>query len=168
MADEFQTLMVKLLPRFRRFAVALTGYLDLISFRKPALSRVEQWQPGTRLDSRIYRIAQHCGSIACAPAGSAAGRWASRWRRRFWSSDGHEVVENRLTLSTVCALLVHLPNEQRVLVGLVCIDRRSNKEAAEITKTPIGTVIGRQSTKRSACVAGRRLPGHTVNTQERL
>src|SRR5262249_59526826 len=56
--------MVELLPRLRRFAVALTGDLDqgddlVQETCMRALSRVDQYQPGTRLDSWMYRIAQN-------------------------------------------------------------------------------------------------------------
>ena len=63
-----------------------------------ALSRVEQWQPGTRLDSWMYRIAQNL--------------WLDRMRARkvrgeqvnveaaeaLAGPDGRDVVESRLTL----------------------------------------------------------------------
>src|SRR5262249_62413840 len=56
--------MVEFLPRLRRFAIALTGDLDqgddlVQETCLRALSRVDQWQPGTRLDSWMYRIAQN-------------------------------------------------------------------------------------------------------------
>src|SRR6476661_10440393 len=62
--DEFRTRMVEFLPRLRRFAIALTGDLDqgddlVQETCLRALSRVDQWQPGTRLDSWMYRIAQN-------------------------------------------------------------------------------------------------------------
>jgi len=41
-----------------------------------------------------------------------------------------------------------LPEEQRVLIGLVCIDRYSYKEAADITGTPIGTIMSRLARAR--------------------
>ena len=101
--DELRTRMVELLPRLRRFAVALTGDLDqaddlVQETCMRALSRVEQWQPGTRLDSWMYRIAQNL--------------WLDRMRARkvrgeqvdveaaeaLAGPDGREVVESRLTL----------------------------------------------------------------------
>ena len=56
--------MVAVLPRLRRFAYALTGNTeqgdDLVQDAcLRALSRVDLWQPGTRLDSWMYRIAQN-------------------------------------------------------------------------------------------------------------
>jgi RNA polymerase sigma-70 factor (ECF subfamily) len=145
--------MVELLPRLRRFAVALTGDLDqaddlVQEACMRALSRVEQWQPGTRLDSWMYRIAQNL--------------WLDRMRAKkvrgeqvdvesaeaLAGPDGREVVESRLTLNAVSAAMAYLPNEQRMLIALVCIDGLSYKEAAEITETPIGTVMSRLARAR--------------------
>jgi len=151
--DELRTRMVELLPRLRRFAVALTGDLDqaddlVQEACMRALSRVEQWQPGTRLDSWMYRIAQNL--------------WLDRMRARkvrgeqvdvesaeaLAGPDGREVVESRLTLNAVSAAMAQLPDEQRLLIALVCIDGLSYKEAAEITETPIGTVMSRLARAR--------------------
>ena len=153
MTDELRTRMVELLPRLRRFAVALTGDLDqaddlVQETCMRALSRVEQWQPGTRLDSWMYRIAQNL--------------WLDRMRAKkvrgeqvdvesaeaLAGPDGRVVVESRLTLNAVSAAMAQLPNEQRLLIALVCIDGLSYKEAAEITETPIGTVMSRLARAR--------------------
>ena len=153
MTDELRTRMVELLPRMRRFAVALTGDLDqaddlVQETCMRALSRVEQWQPGTRLDSWMYRIAQNL--------------WLDRMRAKkvrgeqvdvesaeaLAGPDGRVVVESRLTLNAVSAAMAQLPDEQRLLIALVCIDGLSYKEAAEITETPIGTVMSRLARAR--------------------
>jgi RNA polymerase sigma-70 factor (ECF subfamily) len=145
--------MVELLPRLRRFAVALTGDIDqaddlVQETCMRALSRVEQWQPGTRLDSWMYRIAQNL--------------WLDRMRAKkvrgvqvdveaaeaLAGPDGRTVVESRLTLAAVNSAMAYLPAEQRMLVALVCIDGLSYKEAAEITQTPIGTVMSRLARAR--------------------
>src|SRR5215475_7334293 len=55
--------LVALLPRLRRFAYGLTGSLDegddvVQSACERALMRLDQFAPGTRLDSWMYRIVQ--------------------------------------------------------------------------------------------------------------
>ena len=153
MTDQFRTQMVELMPRLRRFAVALTGDLDqaddlVQETCMRALARVGQWQPGTRLDSWMYRIAQNI--------------WLDRMRARkvrgvsvgveaaeeMSGSDGRKVVESRQDLAAVSAAMAELPEDQRALVALVCIDGLSYKEAAEITGTPIGTVMSRLARAR--------------------
>lgn len=153
MTDEFRTRMVEILPRLRRFAVALTGDLDqgddlVQDTCMRALSRIDQWQPGTRLDSWMYRIAQNL--------------WLDRMRAKkvrgvqvdvdsvdaLAGPNGRSVAESRLTLDAVGNAMTHLPDDQRVLISLVCIDGLSYKEAAEITQTPIGTVMSRLARAR--------------------
>ena len=153
MTDEIRNRMVELLPRLRRFAVALTGDLDqgddlVQETCMRALSRVDQYQPGTRLDSWMYRIAQNL--------------WLDRMRAKkvrgvqvdveaaqaLAGPNGRTVVESRLILDAVGAAMALLPEEQRVLIGLVCIDGYSYKEAADITGTPIGTVMSRLARAR--------------------
>ena len=151
---EFHSRLVDLIPRLRRFAVALTGDIDqaddlVQETCARALSRIEQWQEGTRLDSWVYRIAQNL--------------WFDHVRARkvrgvhvalevdagdISGTDGRTVVESRLSLAAVNAAMAMLPGDQRVLVALVCIDGVSYKEAAEITGVPIGTVMSRLARAR--------------------
>ena len=170
MTDEIRSRMVELLPRLRRFAVALTGDIDqgddlVQETCMRALSRVDQWQPGTRLDSWMYRIAQNL--------------WLDRMRARkvrgvqvdveaaeaLSGPNGRDVVESRLTLQAVNAAMAYLPEDQRVLIALVCIDGLSYKEAAELTQTPIGTVMSRLARARRELHA--RLEGHSSTTTPR-
>jgi RNA polymerase sigma-70 factor, ECF subfamily len=145
--------MVGFLPRFRRFAVALTGDIDeaddlVQEACVRALTRREQWQSGTRLDSWMYRIVQNVW-LDCKRAKKIRGEQVDiDSAPALMGLDGRKVVETRLTLNTVSAALAHLPDEQRTLVALVCIDGLSYKEAAEITATPIGTVMSRLARAR--------------------
>jgi RNA polymerase sigma-70 factor (ECF subfamily) len=152
--DEFHSRLIDLLPRLRRFAVALTGNLDhaddlVQETCARALSRVEQWQEGTRLDSWVYRIAQNL--------------WFDHVRAKkvrgvhvpldvdandLSGVDGRTIVESRLSLAEVSAAMATLPEDQRLLVALVCIDGVSYKEAAQITGVPIGTVMSRLARAR--------------------
>lgn len=155
MTDEIRARMVVVLPRLRRFAYALTGSTehgdDLVQETcLRALSRVERWQPGSRLDSWMYRIAQNI--------------WLDRMRankvrgetvdvdvvEELPGSDGREVTESQLTLEEVDAALGRLPTEQRAVIALVCIEGVSYKEAAEITGVPIGTIMSRLARARQA------------------
>ena len=57
------TAMTALQPRLRRFAYGLTGSLDeaddlVQAAYERAISRIAQWQAGTRLDSWMYRFVQ--------------------------------------------------------------------------------------------------------------
>lgn len=153
MTDEFRTRMVELMPRLRRFAVALTGDLDqaddlVQETCMRALSRVSQWQEGTRLDSWMYRIAQNLWFDRVRARKVRGERVDLEAARDVSGPDGRDVVDSRLTLASVSAAMAQLPEEQRVLVALVCIDGISYKEAAEITGSPIGTVMSRLARAR--------------------
>ena len=115
-----------------------------------ALSRVERWQPGTRLDSWMYRIAQNI--------------WLDRMRANkvrgevvdvevvegLPGLDGRDVTESQLALEEVDAAMELLPSEQRAVIALVCIEGISYREAAEITGVPIGTIMSRLARARQA------------------
>jgi len=151
--DEFRTRLVQLMPRLRRFAVALTGDLDqaddlVQEACMRALSRVAQWQPGTRLDSWMYRIAQNIWLDRMRARKVRGEGVALEMAEAICVTDGRDVVESRLSLAAVSAAMAELPEDQRVLVALVCIDGVSYKEAAEITGAPIGTVMSRLARAR--------------------
>jgi RNA polymerase sigma-70 factor, ECF subfamily len=150
--DEFRSRLVHLIPRLRRFAVALTGDLDqaddlVQETCARALSRVAQWQEGTRLDSWMYRIAQNLW-LDHIRAKKVRGAHISLDVGDISGTDGRVVVESRLSLAAVSAAMADLPQDQRLLVALVCIEGVSYKEAAEIAGVPIGTVMSRLARAR--------------------
>ena len=64
MSDEIRAEIAALVPRLRRFAYAICGNRqegdDLVQTAcLKALSRLEQYQRGTRLDSWMFRIIQN-------------------------------------------------------------------------------------------------------------
>jgi RNA polymerase sigma-70 factor (ECF subfamily) len=151
--DDIRQRIVELLPRLRRFAYVLTGDSDkgddlVQETCARALSRLDQWQPGTRLDSWMFRIAQtqwfdrlraqkvRGETLDLDAAGEMAGE------------DGRKVTETRLTLAKVQEGIQLLPPEQKVLIALVIIDGRSYKEVADILGIPIGTVMSRLARAR--------------------
>ena len=153
MADDVPAQIVDLLPRLRRFAYALTGEKDrgddlVQETCVRALSRLDQWEHGTRLDSWMYRIAQNI--------------WYDRIRalkvrgevvdidtaHELPGDDGRNVTEGRITLNEVSAAISKLPPDQKILIALVCIDGLSYKQAAEILQVPIGTIMSRLARAR--------------------
>lgn len=158
MVDDIRNRMVELLPRLRRFSYSLTGDLDqaddlVQDTCTRALASIAQWQPGTRLDSWMYRIAQNL--------------WFDKVRARktrgevvdidsfenLSGSDGRDITEHTLTLSRVSHDITRLPHDQQILIGLVCIDGLSYKEAAETLGVPIGTVMSRLARARQSLSA---------------
>lgn len=147
--------MVALMPRLRRFAYGLSGSLDqaddlVQATYARALSRLHQWQPGTRLDSWLYRIAQSIHSNRLK---------ADNVRQRYYDprdpdtqsgNNGAKQIEAQLTLLAVRDFIQQLPKEQRVVLLLVCVEGLSYKETAETLDLPIGTVTSRLARARLA------------------
>ncbi|WP_083566930.1 RNA polymerase sigma factor [Hyphomicrobium sp. CS1GBMeth3] len=153
--DEIQSRMIQLLPRLRRFALALTGDKDkaddlVQDTCERALAHLDQWKPGTSLDSWMYRIAQNIW------VDNHRGRKAQRDERQLDEAenlmgvDGRNITESRLTLAAVVESIGRLPPDQQVLVAMVCVEGISYKEAASILNIPIGTVMSRLSRARQA------------------
>jgi RNA polymerase sigma-70 factor (ECF subfamily) len=153
--EEIRDRMVEFLPRLRRFARSLARDLDqsedlLQETCARALTNLDQWTPGTRLDSWMFRIAQNL--------------WFDRTRAEkvrgevididsigdLSSGDGRVVTESRLTLQDVRRGMVQLSADQQVLIALVCVDGLSYQEAADILNLPPGTVMSRLARARIA------------------
>lgn len=153
MTDELRSRMVAVLPRLRRFAYALTGNAeqgdDLVQETcLRALSRVDRWQPGSRLDSWMYRIAQNIWFDRMRAAKIRGEVVDIEVVEEMPGTDGREEADRQLTLEAIGAALERLPAEQRAVVALICVEGISYKEAAQITGVPIGTVMSRLSRAR--------------------
>lgn len=153
MPENIRSQMIEFLPRLRRFAYALTRNWELADDLvqdtcERALARADQWQPGTRLDSWMYRIAQNIWFDAGRAAKSRGERADIDDIAEIQGSDGRNVTESRLTLAAVFSQMEKLPRDQQVLLALVCVEGLSYKEAAETLKLPIGTVMSRLSRAR--------------------
>jgi RNA polymerase sigma-70 factor (ECF subfamily) len=151
--DEIRTRIVELLPRLRRFACALSGDLDtgddlVQETCVRALSRVEQWQPGTRLDSWMFRIAQNIWLDRLRANKVRGELYDIEAAETLAGTDGRDVAESKMMLGQVTAAMAKLPADQRALIALVCIDGLSYKQTAEVMNIPIGTVMSRLARAR--------------------
>ena len=145
--------MVKLLPRLRRFVHSLARGLDLSEdliqeTYVRALAHLDQWQPGTRLDSWMFRIAQNLW-IDHMRAEKIRGDIVDiTFIDQLLSYDGRIVTENRLTLQELRKDIAQLSMEQRNVVRLVCEYGLSYKETGRILDLPAGTVMSRLARAR--------------------
>jgi RNA polymerase sigma-70 factor (ECF subfamily) len=153
--DSFREQMIAFLPRLSAFALSLTGNPDqrddlVQETCSRALANRDKWQPGTRLDSWMFRIAQNIW---------LDGKRAERYRGEpididivgdLADSDGRTITESRLALAEVLRGLDRLSPEHRVLIGLVCVDGMTYKEASEVLDLPLGTVMSRLARARLA------------------
>jgi RNA polymerase sigma-70 factor (ECF subfamily) len=150
-----QDQLVALLPRLRRFARSLTRDMhdadDLVQVAiERALTRLQQWQAGSRLDSWMFAIIhnawidevrtrrRHERIIAPEEAGAQVADEASA------------APIERLSLQSA---FERLPDEQRVAVTLVLVEGLAYKEAAALLNVPIGTITSRIARGREALAA---------------
>jgi RNA polymerase sigma-70 factor, ECF subfamily len=145
--------IVALLPRLRRFCMAIAGGRDagddlVQATVERALLRSDQWQQGTRLDSWMFRIAQNI-RIDLARATKVRGVQIDVDELvSLKGDDGLLIVEARSDLAAAQAGMAALPEDQRALMALVVLDGQSYKDAAEILDIPIGTVMSRLARAR--------------------
>ena len=155
MNEDLKAEIADLVPRLRRFAYAICGNReqgdDLVQTAcVKALSRLDQYQRGTRLDSWMFRIIQNSHIDAARHRQRSGGTSDPEVLDRL--SDGGRGAahsEQRLLLARVRAAIAELPEEQRAVMALVAIEGYSYKEAAEILETPIGTIMSRLARARA-------------------
>jgi RNA polymerase sigma-70 factor, ECF subfamily len=154
-SDDFKDRMIAFLPRLRRFTYALTG--DFASADDlaqdacvRALTHRDQWQPGTKFESWMFRIAQNLWIDRRRTAKSRGVHQDIDDMVEPMGVDGRDVTDQRLTLVAVAKAMQSLSEDQRALLALVCIDGASYKEAAETLNLPIGTVMSRLARARQA------------------
>lgn len=153
----FERDLIELLPRLRRFARSLTPQAaDADDLCQAAVERAlrarEQWQPGTRLDSWMYRILRNIwiDDLRAArrhgphdPIDDAAHRVAD---------DTHLRIEARMELSDVDRAMAALPADQREAVSLVLVEGLAYAEAAAVLNIPVGTLTSRLGRGRETLV----------------
>jgi RNA polymerase sigma-70 factor, ECF subfamily len=147
--------IIALLPRLRRFCLALTRSTDAgddltQSTIERALSRIDQWHDGTRLDSWMFRIAKNIFIDEVRAHKRRGAQVDVEALENVQGEDGRQIVEGRSDLDRARAAINALPDDQRALVALVIIDGQSYKEAAAILDIPIGTVMSRLARARQA------------------
>ncbi len=150
--------MLAHLPRLRRFAFALTGggadADDLVqSAVEKALLRVDSFEPGTRMDSWMFKIAQNL--------------WIDQMRKEkrrgpsvdlddaldLAGEDGRKTVEQRAIVSDIQTAIQGLPENQRLVVAHVLVDGQSYQEAADNLEVPVGTLMSRLARARKTLEA---------------
>lgn len=146
--------IVAFLPRLRRFCRGLAGGDsdrgdDLLQAAvERALSRLDQWQPGTSLENWLFRLTTNLHidhfrsqkvrgiSVDIDDAHDLPG------------VDELERMEFRSELEAVRAALAAMPADLRAVMTTVVLDGQSYRDAAELLAIPIGSVMSRLSRAR--------------------
>jgi RNA polymerase sigma-70 factor (ECF subfamily) len=154
MSDPFQTELVSLLPRLRRFGLVTCREQaeadDLVQAAvEKALRSRAQWQPGTRLDSWMFRIMQNLWIDQQRARKSRGLVEDPELLEQLPDRDWDREVEAKMTLEKVMTVMRALPDAMRSVLALVTIDGLSYQEAATVLEVPIGTVMSRLARARA-------------------
>lgn len=151
----FDDELVALLPRLRRFAHALSRTRadadDLTQATvERALRSKGQWQPGTRLDSWLYRIMRNLWIDMVRARGRKDRVEAPEAEAERLGEDPRDAMDASVDLARMMAAMQRLPDEQREVVALILIEGFGYRETAEMLDLPIGTVSSRLVRGRTA------------------
>lgn len=155
---EFERGLQECLPRLRRFAHGLCRNasdcddLTQMTVERALLSR-SQFQPGTRLDSWLFRIMRNLWIDTARSRGRKAVFEAPPEAGATVGFDPRPGVEAAIDLKTAMAAMDRLPDDQREVVALILIDGLGYRETAELLELPIGTVSSRLVRGRTALLA---------------
>jgi RNA polymerase sigma-70 factor, ECF subfamily len=153
--DSVRAKLIEVLPRLRRFARTITRDVhdadDLVQLAiERSLQRHAQWDGSSKFESWMFGIMRNAWIdevrsrqrrnqvFAPEEAGEHVGDRGLEPQERAWS---------------IQAALAQLPEEQRMVVGLVLVEGLAYKEAAHVLEIPIGTVMSRLSRGRETLQA---------------
>jgi RNA polymerase sigma-70 factor (ECF subfamily) len=153
--QSFEDGLAELLPRLRRFAHALARSPadadDLVqgSIERALRSR-SQWEPGTRLDSWMYRIMRNLWIDTVRSRSRREDLHAPIENAESIGDDPRDAIEASIDLRKAMAAMQRLPEEQREVVALILIEGFGYRESSEVLGLPIGTVSSRLVRGRNA------------------
>lgn len=147
--------LVAFLPNLRRYAITLCRSADraddLVQLAcERAIANAASFEPGSRFDAWLFRILRNLWidqlrrQKTAGPADDIADHEANL------GTDPRGAVEARMMLSAAWQGIERLPDEQREVLMLVCVEEFSYRDAAEMLGIPIGTVMSRLARARSA------------------
>ena len=135
-------------PRLRRYAHALArNTADADDLTQAAVERAlrsrAQWEPGTRLDSWLYRIMRNLWIDTVRSRGRKEDLHAPVEEAERIGEDPRSGIEASIDLRKVMAAMQRLPDEQREVIALILVEGLGYRECSEILGLPLGTVSSR-------------------------
>jgi RNA polymerase sigma factor (sigma-70 family) len=150
--SEVRTQLAALLPRLRRFGRTLARTRedadDLVQMAlEKALTRTDQWTPGTRLDSWMFRIMQTTWIDELRARERRGQTFVPEEEGEHVAGAGQDAQIDSLAVRSAVA---RLSDDHRVVVGLVLVEGLSYQDAAEVLDVPVGTLTSRLARAREA------------------
>ena len=154
-SEKIRSEIVAALPRLRRFARALTGQPadadDIVQIAvERALTRLDQFVPGTRLESWLMTIVRNAWIDEARARQRRAKVFADAELGEQVGDGGEAAAQAKLEVNEVYAAMQSLPDEQREAIALVCVEGLAYREASEVLGVPIGTLTSRLARGREA------------------
>ncbi|MBW4709201.1 RNA polymerase sigma factor [Roseobacter sp. YSTF-M11] len=155
MSDKFADDIIAFLPNLRRFALSLCRAPDtaddLVQVTvERAFAARHQFDPTTRLDAWLFRILRNAWIDMTRRARTRGTQIDIEDAPDASTVDGTRITETALMLRSAKAAIETLPDNQRDVIMLICVEEMSYKEAAEILALPVGTVMSRLARARLA------------------
>jgi RNA polymerase sigma-70 factor, ECF subfamily len=162
-SDAIRNEMIQLLPRLRAFGRSLTGAQDqaddlVQQTVEKALRNIDSYQQGTRLDSWMFRIMRNSWIDGHRSRRPTVTLDDAETTTPLMGEDGRAVTENRIYLEQVRRAMQTLPEDQRAVLMLVCVEGLRYREVAAALDIPEGTVMSRLSRGRLALAAALQMP----------
>lgn len=147
--------IVRLLPRLRRFARALTGNMadadDLVqSACEKAFQRMDQLRDDVLLDRWMFVIVRNAWRDDRRSARIRMPHDDVSDMVDLIGEDGRDTTGRRSEMAELRRAVDMLPLEQREVVSAVILEGMAYRDAAELLDIPIGTVMSRLSRARGA------------------
>lgn len=155
MADRFADDLIALLPRLRRYALSLCKRRDLAddlvqTAAERALAARDRFDPSTRLDAWMFRILHNAWLDGLRRQRTRGTEVDIADAPEARTVDGPAVTEAHLMLKSVEAAIDRLPEDQRAVLLLVCVEELPYRETSEVLGIPLGTVMSRLARGRVA------------------
>lgn len=155
MSDSFSDALIASLPVLRRFALSLCKRGDVADdlvqlTAERAFKAQATYDPSTRLDAWLFRILRNAWIDMTRKQSTRGTEIDVVDNPEAISVDGRTIVESKMALNETEKALQTLPQDQRAVLLLVCVEGLSYAEAAEALEVPKGTVMSRLARGRTA------------------
>ena len=155
MKDRFVEDIVAFLPNLKRFALSLCRKPDVAEdlvqiTAERALRARGQFDPATRLEAWLFRILRNAWIDMVRHTASRGEVVDIHGTPLADPVDSVAQTDDRMMLDAVRAAMTTLPEHQRAVLHLVCVEGLSYAETAQTLDIPRGTVMSRLSRARIA------------------
>jgi RNA polymerase sigma-70 factor, ECF subfamily len=153
MTSAIGPLLIDALPRLRRYAISLSRAADVAddlvqAACERALATAATLDDRLRFDAWMFRIVRNLWYDRLRRLRTRGQELDVTVRDDLVAIEGEQVPERRLLLSKAAEAIDRLPEEQRELLLLVCVEELSYRDAAAVLDLPIGTVMSRLARAR--------------------